>query len=451
MERIERIEKLKVKVDHRQILSIALPISVAILIPQLNLLINAIFLGHLSNEALGNAGVTGVFYLIFAVAGHGMNSSMQSVFSGYAGSGDHNAFKIVLWQGIRISLQIAFIFILFTWMIAPFILKQVAEPHAYPAEMSFLNIRIIGLPFLFMFQMGNAFLIASLNSRLLVFGFVIEALTNILFDYLLIFGKMGMPQMGFNGAAVASVIAEFVGMLSVFFVLIFSGLKNNYNLFSDFAFDKKISNKIYKISFPLILQYVLSLTTWLIFYILIESKGPMAKAISNTMRNVFGIAGIFIWAFAGTSNTMVSNLIGQKKYDMVIPVITKISFWSAGFCIVIIALLNLFPQAFFELFGQSSTFTTEGLPVIRIVSCGLIFMSVANIWLNGLTGTGKTKINLFIEIAAILLYLLYTYYFMNIHYVSLAMAWSNEFVYWVVIFFFSFFYMKSEKWKSIES
>jgi Na+-driven multidrug efflux pump len=108
MERIERIEKLKVKVDHRQILSIALPISVAILIPQLNLLINAIFLGHLSNEALGNAGVTGVFYLIFAVAGHGMNSSMQSVFSGYAGSGDHNAFKIVLWQGIRISLQISF-------------------------------------------------------------------------------------------------------------------------------------------------------------------------------------------------------------------------------------------------------------------------------------------------------------------------------------------------------
>jgi Na+-driven multidrug efflux pump len=277
-------------------------------------------------------------------------------------------------------------------MIAPLILKQVAEPHAYPAEMSFLNIRIIGLPFLFMFQMGNAFLIDSLNSRLLVFGFVIEALTNILFDYLLIFGKMGMPQMGFNGAAVASVIAEFVGMLSVFFVLIFSGLKNNYNLFSDFSFDKKISNQIYKISFPLILQYVLSLTTWLIFYILIESKGPMAKAISNTMRNVFGIAGIFIWAFAGTSNTMVSNLIGQKKYDMVIPVITKISFWSAGFCIVIISLLNLFPEAFFELFGQSSNFTTEGLPVIRVVSCGLIFMSVANIWLNGLTGTGKTKI-----------------------------------------------------------
>jgi Na+-driven multidrug efflux pump len=78
-------------------------------------------------------------------------------------------------------------------------------------------------------------------------------------------------------------------------------------------------------------------------------------------------------------------------------------------------------------------------------------MSVANIWLNGLTGTGKTKINLLIEIVAILLYLIYTYYFMNIHYVSLAMAWSNEFVYWVVIFFISFFYMKSEKWKSIES
>lgn len=98
---------LKVKVDSRQILSIAMPITLAILVPQLNLLVNSIFLGHLSNQALGNAGITGVFYLIFAVAGHGLNSSMQSVFSGYAGSGKPEAFKTVLSQGIRISIQLS--------------------------------------------------------------------------------------------------------------------------------------------------------------------------------------------------------------------------------------------------------------------------------------------------------------------------------------------------------
>ncbi|MEO7046894.1 MAG: MATE family efflux transporter, partial [Ferruginibacter sp.] len=163
---------LKVQVTNKQVLSIALPITFAILIPQLNLLTNSIFLGRLSNEALGNAGITGVFYLIFAVAGMGLNSALQTVFSKYAGSGDTNAFKTILNQGIRISLQIAVICILFTWLVAPFILKAVADPKAYPVEMDFLKIRILGLPFLFLFQMGNAFLVASLNSRYLMIAFI---------------------------------------------------------------------------------------------------------------------------------------------------------------------------------------------------------------------------------------------------------------------------------------
>ena len=87
------IKDLKVKVTYQQILSIALPITLAILIPQINLLTNSIFLGNLSTEALGNAGITGVFYLIFAVAGHGLNNAMQAVFSRYAGSGDTGAFR----------------------------------------------------------------------------------------------------------------------------------------------------------------------------------------------------------------------------------------------------------------------------------------------------------------------------------------------------------------------
>ncbi len=135
---------LKVDVNNRQILSIALPITLAILIPQINMLTNSIFLGQLSTEALGNAGITGVFYLIFAVAGHGLNNALQTVFSKSAGGGKPELFKIILAQGIRISLQFSLICILFTWLIAPFIMRAVADPAAYPQEMSFLKIRIMG-------------------------------------------------------------------------------------------------------------------------------------------------------------------------------------------------------------------------------------------------------------------------------------------------------------------
>ncbi len=445
------LNDLKVQVNNKQILSIALPITLSILIPQLNLLINSIFLGKVSEEALGNAGITGVFYLIFAVVGHGLNNAMQTVFSKNAGSGNPENFKTILSQGIRISLQFAAVGILFTWLIAPFIMQAVADAAFYPQEMRFLKIRIFGLPFLYLFQMGNAFLVASLNSRYLIIAFICEAAVNIIFDYFLIFGHAGFTAMGFDGAAVASVIAEFSGMIVVFAVLIVTGLRSKYGLFKTFKFNKEINRQILQVSLPLVAQYVISVTTWLVFFLLLEGRGANAKAISNVMRNVFGIGGVFVWAFASTCNTMVSNLMGQKREGDIIPAIKLITFWSIGFCAVPVLILNIYPQVFFSLFGQNEAFIKEGISVIRMVSLGMIFMSIANIWLNGVTGTGKTKTNLKIELVAISLYLTYTLFFMKVNYISLAMAWSNEFVYWTAIFTMSFIYLKSGKWKSLNN
>ena len=440
---------LKVKVTNKQILSIALPITLAILIPQINMLTNSIFLGGLSTEALGNAGITGVFYLIFAVAGHGLNNALQSVFSRYAGSDNPEAFKTILAQGIRICLQFAVAGILITWFIAPLILQQVADPIAYPQEIGFLKIRIMGLPFLFLFQMGNAFLVSSLNSRYLMIGFICEAGINILLDYLLIKGRWGFPALGFNGAAVASVIAEIIGMIVVLIVLYRTGLKKQYGLLKSFVYDKVITKQILTISAPLMLQYVISVTTWLVFFILIEGlHDETAKAISNTMRNVFGLTGVFVWAFASTCNVMVSNLMGQKREDKVLEAINKIMLLSIGFCLMMCLLINIFPAAFFSLFGQGDAFVQQGIPVLRVVSLGLMFMSIANIWLNGVTGTAKTRVNLLIEIIAITVYLIYTWYFIKVKYISLAMAWSNELVYWFTIFIISFIYLRSGKWKT---
>lgn len=440
---------LKVKVNNKQILSIALPITLAILIPQINMLTNSIFLGNLSTAALGNAGITGVFYLIFAVAGHGLNNALQSIFSRYAGSDNSAAFKIILAQGIRICLQFAMAGIFITWVIAPYILQQVADPKSFPAEISFLKIRIWGLPFLFLFQMGNAFLVSSLNSRYLMIGFICEAGLNILLDFLLIKGRYGFPALGFNGAAVASVISEIVGMIVVLIVLFRTGLKKQYGLLKSYTYHKIITGEILTISAPLMLQYVISVTTWLIFFILIEGlHDETAKAISNTMRNVFGLVGVFVWAFASTCNVMVSNLVGQQREDKVLEAINKVMILSISFCALMCGLVNLFPEIFFGLFGQDTAFVNKGIPVLRVVSVGLMFMSIANIWLNGVTGTAKTRVNLLIEIIAITVYLIYTWYFIKVNYISLAMAWSNELVYWFTIFLISYLYLKSGRWKT---
>src|SRR5262249_39346647 len=150
-------------------------------------------------------------------------------------------------------------------------------------------------------------------------------------------------------------------------------------------------------SSPLILQYAISIITWEYFYILIEHHGDRALAISNTMRNIFGIFGVFSWAFAATANTMVSNVIGQGKQEEVLPLVRRIVTLSLGCSAVLVVLLSLGPEIFLSFFGQDQAFISEAIPVIRVVSVALLMMSFSAVWLNAVTGTGNTVVNLIIE------------------------------------------------------
>lgn len=72
-------------ITNRQILSITLPIAAAIVVPQLNFVTNNIFLGQLGVQSLSVAGLTGVYYLIFAVVGIGLNNGLQMLIARRAG------------------------------------------------------------------------------------------------------------------------------------------------------------------------------------------------------------------------------------------------------------------------------------------------------------------------------------------------------------------------------
>src|SRR6476659_3577499 len=114
---------LQVGTSYRQILKIALPISLALFVPQLNFIINSVFLGHLSEEALATASITGVYYLIFAGIGFGLNNGLQSLISRRAGENRPEEIGKIFNQGVLISLGIAALGIFLTWVIAPIIFK----------------------------------------------------------------------------------------------------------------------------------------------------------------------------------------------------------------------------------------------------------------------------------------------------------------------------------------
>ncbi|HJV20735.1 MAG TPA: MATE family efflux transporter [Sediminibacterium sp.] len=441
---------LQVETGSRQILKIALPISAAIIVPQINFITNNIFLGGLGQLELGIAGITGVYYLLFAVIGNGLNNGLQALISRRAGENKVDEIGVLFWHGVRIALVIALMGILLTWFIAPTVLSwSLHDPAGIKIAIDFLAIRILGLPVLYIYQMRNALLVGTNQSRFLIVGTATEAIINIVLDYGLIYGKLGMPKMGFNGAAYASIIAELAGLIAVFGIIKMIGISKQLHLFKKVDYQRKYIKLILTQSYPLILQHAISIMSWEYFYILIEHHGARDLAISNTMRNLFGFFGCFTWAFAATTNTMVSNVIGQGRKEEVIPLIHRILKWSVGFALCVFVILNISPRLFLGVYGQGEDFITAAIPVMRIVSVAMVMMSVAVVWVNAVTGTGNSKMNLYTEAATILFYLIYVYIVLERLNMPITWGWASEWIYWSVMFIPSFWYIRSKRWKKL--
>lgn len=439
---------LQVEISNRQIFRIALPISLAILVPQVNFITNNIFLGHHSQHSLAVASITGVYYLIFAMIGFGLNNGLQAIISRRAGQNRPEEIGKVFGQGIYISLMIAAVGIGLTWFIAPVILKSVLHsPVTAHDAIEYLQIRIWGLPFLYIYQMRNALLVGTNNSKYLISGTIAETIANVLFDYLLIFGEFGFPEMGLNGAAVASIIAEFLGMFVIFLVIHRKGITKRFSLFDHLRWNPVIAKQILSISLPLIFQLAISLISWEFFYILIEHHGQTALAVSNVMRNIFGLIGCVTWALAATTSSMVSNIIGQGKSDQVQTLIRKVVKISMSLAIGLAILINLFPATLLSIYGQDAEFISVAIPVVRVVTLAMVLMSFSVIWLNAITGTGNSKVSFMIEAVTIILYCIYVYLVLEKFQLSLAVGWMSEWLYWISLFVMSWAYMKGDKWR----
>src|SRR5213075_3377506 len=115
---------LQVETSYRQIIKLALPISFAILIPNINFITTNIFLGHFNQESLAIAGITGVYYLIFAMIGFGLNNGLQALIARRAGENRPEEIGKIFSQGIYISLCIAAISMLITYFVTPVIFRN---------------------------------------------------------------------------------------------------------------------------------------------------------------------------------------------------------------------------------------------------------------------------------------------------------------------------------------
>jgi putative MATE family efflux protein len=453
-------DSIKVQNSYANIVKLALPIAVSILIPQISMLTNTYFLGNYTptlglyqkQDLLSASGIAGIFYLTLVMVGYGLVSGLLMLMSRKAGENDKVGLGKLMSNGIILCFSLAILTSISTYYLAPLLFDlSIHEESIRISAIQFIHIRTWGLPFIILAQLGNTFFLATSNSKYIIAGSAVQTLFNIIFDYLLIFGNLGFTEMGLAGSALASVIADIGFMASVWLIIKFKDYLKIYSIHIRKNWNWSLSKQILYKSLPLIIQYFLSIGAWELFFIFVEHLGKAESALSQILRSVFGIVGVATWALGSTCNSMVSNVIGQQKMNEVIPLIQRVVIVSFFVSLSIGLPLLLFPNYFLNLLTNDASLVEMGTSSLRIVVVATWMLSVASIYFNGVVGTGNTSVNMIFEFVAIVLYCIYITIVIEYLQLPLPFAWASEFVYWLSLFVMSAYYLHKGNWKKYNS
>ncbi len=315
------------------------------------------------------------------------------------------------------------------------------------ASNEYLHYRLYGILFAYVNMAFRALYIGIGRTKVISWTTIVMAVVNILFDYLLIFGKFGFPELGIKGAAIASVMAEFAAMITFF---VYARLDKNLEPFLIFKFQhfsKQLYYRIIKVASPMMFQNFFSIGVWFLFFVLVESLGEHALAISNIIRSVYVVIMLPIWGFASATNTLVGWVIGQGKEGEVLSVLKKVIILSFFSVLILIGLILIAPEKVLHIYTNDMLLIRDALPVLYVVSGSALFIAVGFILFNGVSGTGKTNVSLSLEIGILFIYLAYSYSLIKLFDVTVAQVWTAEYIYGALLAIISYLYLRSGRWK----
>ncbi|MDR3340946.1 MAG: MATE family efflux transporter [Candidatus Symbiothrix sp.] len=438
----------KTAYSYARIGKIAYPIFLTLLVQNLIQVIDTAFLGHVGEVELGASAIAGIYYIAVFTIAFGFSTGAQILIGRRNGEKNFNKIGEIVCCGIVFLWLVALCIFAFTRLFSePILVKMLHSKNVLIASLDYLNWRIWGLFFATVNVMFRAFFVGITRTKVLTLNAIVMALTNIFFDYALIFGQWGFPEMGIGGAALASVISEAV---STIFFLIYTfcavDLKK-YGFTGIVPNNFKVIRNMLNVSFSLMIQQFLSLTTWLYFFFVIERMGETTLAISNIIRSFYMIIGIPVFALSATASTLVSNTIGAGKQAEVIALIWKIVRITFTISMFFALLLFFFPQWILQIYTTDAALIKESIPSLYVILLVLLVLSVGNVFFQSVSGTGNTRSALAIEITTLVLYVCWMWFVAIYLKASLAVCWTTEFIYAFFIGLLSYVYFKRGKWQ----
>ncbi|MBK9254938.1 MAG: MATE family efflux transporter [Saprospiraceae bacterium] len=440
---------MRLSTSYKQILSLSVPIMLGSAAQNIIVLSDNVFLYHYSQLEFAAVGLVGVFYLIIASIGYGFSRGGQILIArrngelNYTGAGrDFQA--LFLFECLLAVLMFLFLY----FGSASFFKLFINNPEILEKCIDYIKPRSFGVFFSYIGVSLIAFYTGIANTRFIIYDTLILISVNIFLNYVLIFGAFGFEPMGIAGAGLASTLAEVVAFIAFVIFMIYDKANRKYKLLNLEKLNWISIANMFSISFPIVFQSILGIGSWFLFFSFIENVGSRELEISNLMRNVYLILSIPCWGYAAGINTMVSNFIGNRKRQAVLPIIIKTVKLNLLSTMLISLPILLFPEFFlYPLFGREDmSLILETKPYLLMVLAILMTFSVGGIMINGLIGTGHTKTALWIQLIFTIIYIIYSFIFIKYKYFNLNVAWGVEILYWAGIALLSFWFLKTDKW-----
>ncbi len=220
---------------------------------------------------------------------------------------------------------------------------------------------------------------------------------NVLLDYILIFGKFGFPEMGIEGAAIATAISSFIPGIILTVAAYTGETARRYRTRENFRFSRALTGRIIRFGFPAGLQIFMDVASFTVFIFIVGRMGSIDFTSNNIAFSVNNLAFNPLLGFGFATTVIVGRCIGMGNTAMAIRATRRSLLLSLCYFVPLALTFIIFPGFYIKLFfSPDSTCTIEELTettwkLLAIVAAWGIFDAVNLMYSGALRGAGDTK------------------------------------------------------------
>lgn len=409
--------------SYRQIWRIAWPILGASLAQNAVSLTDTVFLGLLGRTELAAGGIGVVLFLTIGFIGLGLGTGLQVLTAQALGQGEEQRLGSLLRQALWVAGVIGLLLTWGMWRGVPPLLDWVMHDSATQATTTrFLQGRSLELFPLMLFGVLRGYFSGTAQTAYILQANLLLAASNLAFNAFFVLG-LGW---GLVGVITGSVLAQY---LATGYLLL--ALKwQRYAFASSSSLQPNWLPFLFRYAGPAILQNLVGMTGWLVFFLLIERRGPLALASANIVRSLYSFTMLPTWAFSTAVGTLVSYYWGARARQPLLE-----AFWRAwklaqSLNLLVAMVLSLGASFWVSLFSRDAAVVAEARIDLYMVAVSLVLMPFSALLISAVVGVGAVFWAFLIEVVIIALYVAYAVV-LEEKGASLVWMWSAEWVYWV--------------------